>query len=107
MGALRCSTAAASVTANWASRQTIALAQCAIRSKGDCCMTERITNKARIEALLQAGKAPREIAEFLGIARRYAVAVAWRLRNPEHEKAIKRACSAAPESRPGVAEQRA
>ena len=54
-------------------------------------MTERISKKAKIEALLQAGKAPAQIAEVLGVARRYAVAVAWRIRDPEREKAIKRA----------------
>jgi hypothetical protein len=54
-------------------------------------MTDRITKKAKIEALLQAGKAPREIAEILGLNRRYAVDIAWRMRNPEHAKAIKRA----------------
>jgi hypothetical protein len=35
-------------------------------------MTERITTKAKIEALLQAGKPPREIAEILGVSRRCA-----------------------------------
>lgn len=52
-------------------------------------MTEHITKKAKIEALLQAGKAPREIAEILGVSRRYAVVVAWQVRNTEREKAIK------------------
>src|SRR5215467_4610444 len=54
-------------------------------------MTERTTKKDNIEDLLLAGKAPAEIAEILGVNRRYAVAVAWRMRNPEREKAIKRA----------------
>src|SRR5262245_41885451 len=54
-------------------------------------MTGRITKKAKIEALLKAGKAPREIAKMLGVSCRYAVAVGWRMRNPEREKALKRA----------------
>jgi hypothetical protein len=54
-------------------------------------MTERITKKTKIEGLLRAGKAPREIAETLGVGRGYAKAVAWRMRNPDREKAIKRA----------------
>ena len=54
-------------------------------------MTERITKKAEIEFLLQAGHKAHEIAKLLGVARRYAVAVAWRMRNPERAKAIKRA----------------
>lgn len=54
-------------------------------------MTERTTNKAKIEPLLQAGKAPAEIAKILGVDRRCAKAVAWRMRNPERAKAIKRA----------------
>ena len=54
-------------------------------------MTEPIIKKAEIEVLLQAGHKPHEIAKMLGVARRYAVAVAWRMRNPERAKAIKRA----------------
>src|SRR5262245_15630645 len=54
-------------------------------------MTERTTKKDNIEDLLRAGKAPAEIAKILGVNRRYAVAVAWRMRNPERESAIKRA----------------
>jgi len=53
-------------------------------------MTERTTNKAKIEALLQAGRTPREMTEILGVARRYAAAVAWRMRNPESEEAMAR-----------------
>jgi hypothetical protein len=59
--------------------------------KGGDGMTERATKKDNIEDLLRAGKVPAEIAEILGVERRYAVAVAWRMRNPEREKAIKRA----------------
>jgi len=54
-------------------------------------MTERTTKKDNIEDLLLAGKTPAEIAMILGVDRRYAVAVAWRMRNPERERAIKRA----------------
>src|SRR5262245_14463969 len=54
-------------------------------------MTDRTTKKENIEDLLRAGKAPAEIAKILGVKRRYAVAVAWRVRNPERERAIKRA----------------
>src|SRR5215475_7608944 len=54
-------------------------------------MTQRTTKKDNIEDLLLAGKASAEIAKILGVTRRYAVAVAWRMRNPERERAIKRA----------------
>jgi len=54
-------------------------------------MTERLTKKTKIEALLAEGKRATEIAEILGVTRRYVIAVAWRVRNCEHEKAIKRA----------------
>jgi len=54
-------------------------------------MTEYTTKKAKIEALLGEGKKATEIAEILGVTRRYVIAVAWRVRNSGHEKAIKRA----------------
>ena len=66
-------------------------AQRAIRLKGGDGMTERTTKKDNIEDLLLAGRTPAEIAKILGVKRRYAVAVAWRMRNPERERAIKRA----------------
>jgi len=72
------------------SQAIAAPAQCAIRLKRGDGMTER-TAKEEIEDLLRAGKAPAEIAKILGVKRRYAVAVAWRMRNPERERAIKRA----------------
>ena len=75
--------------------------------KGDLCMTDRITKKAKIEALLQAGKAPREIAEILGLNRRYAVDIALAHAQSRARESHQARWRAAPEGRPGVAQERA
>src|SRR5262245_29668169 len=96
----RCAPETDAVTARWrrgtrdvveAGSLATAPAQSAIRSKRDRGMTERTTKKDNIEDLLPAGKTPAEIAMILGVDRRHAVAVTWRMRNPERERAIKRA----------------